>query len=165
VRNPTEPLVDILVHRAAVESSPKLCRRVALPRRAMRCLRRVVAACAAVDGFAASRAPPRCFPCTKIEPLTRSRASPPPVTAARRRPLLLAAGRAHACVLNRWIQIGGPRSSRLRCLTRPPPAAIRSRSNGSDRVSRVNTGQTGRPLRFCRKPPVLSVFHKNTLPQ
>jgi hypothetical protein len=31
--------------------------------------------------------------------------------------------------------------------------------------ARINTGQTGMTLHFCRKPPELFGFHKNTLPQ
>jgi hypothetical protein len=46
-----------------------------------------------------------------------------------------------------------------------PPAAVGSRSNGSDRASPGHTGQNGMTSRFCRKPPELFGFHKNTLPQ
>jgi hypothetical protein len=44
-------LVVVPAHRAAVESSPELHRRAALPLRAVRRLRSVVAIRAALDGF------------------------------------------------------------------------------------------------------------------
>jgi hypothetical protein len=75
-------LVAVPAHRAAVVSSPELRRRAPLPRRAVRRLRRVVAARAALDGFAAS--------CTSLgASRTRYRApnSIPRFTAAGRPPL------------------------------------------------------------------------------
>jgi hypothetical protein len=153
VRNPTVLLVIVLAHQAAVESSPELHRRAALPHRAVRRLRRVVAARATQDGFATSRASPRCFARTKSSPLTRSRASPSPAAAARRRPPPLAAGRVLARVLTRWIQIMRSRSNRRRCLSWPPPLAIRSRSNGLDRVSLGQYRSNRQTLAFLQKAP------------
>jgi hypothetical protein len=84
------------------------------------------------------------------------RRRPPPLTVARRR--LRARVRPEPLDQDLTVLADPPALFKL-----APPAAIRSTSNGSERVSRVNTGQTGRPSHVCRKPPVLFGFHKNTL--
>jgi hypothetical protein len=75
------PLVFEPVPRVARGRSPEL------RRRAERWRRRNLAGRAALDEFAASHASPRCNPRTKLSPLARSRAAPPPPAAARHRPL------------------------------------------------------------------------------
>jgi hypothetical protein len=81
------PLVFEPVPRVARGRSPELRCRAAPPRRAERWRRRNLAGRAALDEFAASHASPRCNPRTKLSPLARSRAAPPPPAAARHRPL------------------------------------------------------------------------------
>jgi hypothetical protein len=109
------PLVVVPAPRVAEESSPELRRRTALPRRAVRHLRRVLAARAALDGFGVSRASLWCFPRAKSSPLARSRASPPPPAVARRRHPPLSTGRVRACVHPQ------PLDPDLATLINPPP--------------------------------------------
>jgi hypothetical protein len=139
------PLVVVLVHRVTEEGSPELRRRATPPCRAARRPHRVLAGRAVPDVFVVSRASSRCDPHTKPSPLARSHVAPPPLDAVLRRSPLdqdltvlinLTAAACAAATAGRWIKI---------------------QRAGLD-PTRVNTGQTGLTLPFCKKVPMCPSF-------